>query len=95
MAICDADGDGQMDCGQNKDDNGDGYWDNRWRQPGSDKCTDNGNDCCANAAGGEPATCAPGYEPSTQPRSWSAASMPPLSVPQCSATRFWRLPARA
>ena len=34
MAICDADGDGQMDCGQNKDDNGDGKWDKFFTGPG-------------------------------------------------------------
>jgi hypothetical protein len=35
---------------------------------GDSKCTDNGNDCCANAARGEPATCAAGYVASRQPR---------------------------
>ena len=34
------------------------------------KCRDDGNDCCANEAGGEPATCADGYTPSTQPQSY-------------------------
>ena len=35
-----------------------------------DVCQDNGNDCCANEPGGEPASCADGYSPSAQPTSW-------------------------
>ena len=33
-------------------------------------CQDGGNDCCANEWSGEPAACAPGYEPSEQPHSY-------------------------
>ena len=33
-------------------------------------CTDNGRDCCANFYQGEPASCAAGFSPSTQPTTW-------------------------
>eukprot|EP01051_Picozoa_sp_SAG22_P000215 SAG22_NODE_4_length_44774_cov_362.122149_36_plen_1531_part_00 len=36
----------------------------------SDRCRDIGNDCCANEAEGEPAQCADGWVPSTQPQSF-------------------------
>ena len=36
----------------------------------STKCRDIGNDCCANQAGGEPAECADGWVPSTQPQTY-------------------------
>ena len=41
-----------------------GHW------PNMKRCRDQGNDCCANAAGGEPAECEPGFEPTTQPTSY-------------------------
>ena len=34
------------------------------------KCRDNGNDCCANQAAGEPAQCYDGWLPSNQPQSY-------------------------
>ena len=41
-----------------------GHW------PNMKSCRDQGHDCCANAAGGEPAECEPGFEPTTQPNSY-------------------------
>ena len=37
-------------------------------------CTDNGRDCCANFYQGEPASCAAGFSPSTQPTTWDTCS---------------------
>ena len=42
--------------------------------PDQGVCMDVENDCCANAAAGEPATCQDGWVPTAQPDSWDGCA---------------------
>lgn len=54
------------------EDEGGGAHDPSQCRGASEKCRDDGNDCCANQASGEAAQCADGWVPSTQPQSYDA-----------------------
>ena len=53
------------------------------------QCRDEGNDCCANEPGGEPASCSPGFSPSAQPTSWDDCNYECVPDFSCTAGSVW------
>ena len=63
--------------GRGRKDHGD------WHPRNPEMCRDSGDDCCANEPEGEPAACADGYMPNTQPYSYD-------SCPNYSCCQTWQ-----